>query len=913
MKRHALVLALIAVVAAAAARAGEYRATAGDRAVAAAQDDEAVRRLLQQVEQAVRAGDPAAYLAFVTDGADRQRATEFAASEIRPGANRVALKERSRTPAAEAPPGTAYRLLLDVFVEYAGHARIATWRLDVRRTASGWAIGSQGRLSAVDNLYRLALNSTQQFAAHDFTIRAEDLDLTLADGSVFTADTDRGVTALVLLGRGLMRFHPAPPIEKGQIKLFAGAETLESPFEAAFIRVGELATHADLSHLTVRPVDAKELRKAEDVLREESPKTFTIDTGDLAAGNWTTMPAASDVVAEIRTRRFGTLTYSRSAESDEDISLFDRAKQKNISVYSSAARLAERGPFNDEDAQAAYDVLDYDIELSFAPDQRWFDSRARMRLKIRAASARQLMLRLADTLAVESVTSDEFGALFSVRVRNQNTLVVNLPVALEKDEQTTLTIEYSGRVAGQPGEWETLPLSQREIELLQGPGGAGPQAPRPDPIYIYGSRSYWYPRAPISDYATATLRIWVPAEFDCIASGQPTPDSPTLDDINPVRRRKLFVFNAARPLRSLSFLVTHLVPIERATVALNDDEAGPFRGPAMGGAVYNTLDLTVLAHQRVAAKAHTLASDAADIAQFYRSIVGDTPYSGLTLALVEGNTAAGHSPGYVAMIRRQSESSPRSGRSDPAAVDAYPEFQLAHQISHQWWGQAVGWKTYHDQWLSEAFAQYFAALYVGHHRGDDAFGSVMRQMRSWGIEEAAQGPLFLGYRLGHVRDDDRVFRALIYNKGAAVLHMLRRLIGDQAFFLGVRRFYANWRFEKAGTDDLRLAMEAEAGRSLDRFFERWVYGSSLPQLKFSYRLNDGPGGQDREIVLRIDQTGDLFDVPVAVQLLYADRPPVQVIVAVGDRTTELRVPLAGTFRRADINRDDGALAEVQRN
>jgi hypothetical protein len=66
-------------------------------------------------------------------------------------------------------------------------------------------------------------------------------------------------------------------------------------------------------------------------------------------------------------------------------------------------------------------------------------------------------------------------------------------------------------------------------------------------------------------------------------------------------------------------------------------------------------------------------------------------------------------------------------------------------------------------------------------------------------------------------------------------------------------------------------------------------------------------------VLRIDQTGDLFDVPVTAVLQYADRPPAEVIIPVAGRTTEIRVPLAGALRRVDISKDDGTLADVQRN
>src|SRR4029077_20279253 len=137
----------------------------------------------------------------------------------------------------------------------------------------------------------------------------------------------------------------------------------------------------------------------------------------------------------------------------------------------------------------------------------------------------------------------------------------------------------------------------------------------------------------------------------------------------------------------------------------------------------------------------------------------------------------------------------------------------------------------------EAFAQYFAALYAQHQRGDSVFTGILKQMRRWGMNESDQGPVYLGYRLGHIKSDGRIFRALVYNKGAAVLHMLRRLIGDEAFFKGVRRFYTQWRFRKAGSEDLKAAFEAESPRSLDRFFSRWIYNDTLPRLKFTYRID----------------------------------------------------------------------------
>ena len=87
------------------------------------------------------------------------------------------------------------------------------------------------------------------------------------------------------------------------------------------------------------------------------------------------------------------------------------------------------------------------------------------------------------------------------------------------------------------------------------------------------------------------------------------------------------------------------------------------------------------------------------------------------------------------------------------AFQNYPSFFLAHELAHQWWGQAVGWKNYHEQWLSEGFAQYFAALYAERERGAEQFADVLRQMRRWAIDMSPQGPVYLGYRLGHIKAD----------------------------------------------------------------------------------------------------------------------------------------------------------------
>ncbi len=257
----------------------------------------------------------------------------------------------------------------------------------------------------------------------------------------------------------------------------------------------------------------------------------------------------------------------------------------------------------------------------------------------------------------------------------------------------------------------------------------------------------------------------------------------------------------------------------------------------------NTVRLIVEANKRQADRGRDAVETAADIIRLYSALIGDVPFDAITVAMLEDELPGGHAPGYFTMINTPPPITPFNWRNDPAAFQGFPEFFMAHEMAHQWFGQAVGWKNYHEQWLSEGFAQYFAALYARERRGEGTFRDILRQFRRWAIEDSDQGPVYLGYRLGHIKNETRVFRALVYNKGAAVLHMLRGLVGDEHFFKGLRRFYAQNRFKKAGTDDLRKAMEAESGRNLERFFERWIYDSNIPRLRFSSAVEGQEAGR----------------------------------------------------------------------
>jgi aminopeptidase N len=135
--------------------------------------------------------------------------------------------------------------------------------------------------------------------------------------------------------------------------------------------------------------------------------------------------------------------------------------------------------------------------------------------------------------------------------------------------------------------------------------------------------------------------------------------------------------------------------------------------------------------------------------------------------------------------------------------------------------------------------------------------------------------------------------------------MLRRLVGDETFFAGVRQFYAEWKYRKAGTDDLRKVMERASGRDLSAFFQSWIYGTGIPDLRFSSTI---AGAEAR---VRFEQVGDVLPVPVTVSVAYADGQTDELMVPVLERVAEATIPLKGAVRSIRANRDYAAVAEIR--
>ena len=219
-----------------------------------------------------------------------------------------------------------------------------------------------------------------------------------------------------------------------------------------------------------------------------------------------------------------------------------------------------------------------------------------------------------------------------------------------------------------------------------------------------------------------------------------------------------------------------------------------------------------------------------------------------------------------------------------------------HEVAHQWFGHNVGWASYHDQWLSEGFADFAAGLFleqaVGGKWQKDYIDYWERQRKrileknNFGVSPNDAGPLWLGLRLISPRNG-RAYQGVTYSKGAYVLEMLRSMMyadqstsgnRDQAFIDMMHEFMEAHREVSASTESFKAVVEKHMTKQmdlqrngrLDWFFDQWVYGTEVPRFHFKYDVQPGQAGKGSfEVKAEISQSevGDHFAVFVPV---YAD-------------------------------------------
>ena len=175
------------------------------------------------------------------------------------------------------------------------------------------------------------------------------------------------------------------------------------------------------------------------------------------------------------------------------------------------------------------------------------------------------------------------------------------------------------------------------------------------------------------------------------------------------------------------------------------------------------------------------------------------------------------------------------------------EETVAHETAHQWFGDAVTPRDWNHLWLSEGFATYLSALWLGHADGPDAFYTSLDLSRARVVSSLNSVNAILVDTLP--ANLLSLLNTNTYQKGAWALHSLRGIVGDSAFFAGLRTFYERYRHETVVTDDFMEVMEETSGQDLDWFFDQALRQPGYARLFVGWTYD----ATARELVLSVTQ------------------------------------------------------------
>jgi len=533
-------------------------------------------------------------------------------------------------------------------------------------------------------------------------------------------------------------------------------------------------------------------------------------------------------------------------------------------------------------------VLSYKVRTRIEQDNS-LQGRAVLQLISQSGTDRAIGFDLSHRLRVASV-KDQSGKnliVFQNPFLNQsqalrfgaNWLIVVLPTPHPVGQKFTLTFSYQGDVIA---------------------------AASNDLLYV-GAHESWYPNLGIDPAANYDLTFRYPARLTLVATGRRVEESNSngwknsrwvSDGPFPVAGFNLGVYKS-RTLKqdgiTLEVYATHEVETGLENRYVMSELQNPGLAPQISSPQFGTKPLPPqIVPLDPALLLQAVAKTAAQDIKYFSGLFGPLPYSRLAISQVPGDFGQGwpelvYMPTLVFL--------PESTRTEMVVAESgkplYSRLAEAHEIAHQWWGNAVGWKTYHDQWLSEGFANYAAALQLESQRNGsralrqlfESYKKDLLRKNPNGETIESGGPIWLGERLSNSLNPGG-YQDIVYKKASWVLHMLRFVLedpkshSDAAFFKVLRDFSQTYRGREPSTEDFaRMAAkymdrsaDLDRNHTLDWFFNEWVYSSGIPRyhLKVSIRRL-GPkrylvGGSIKQSGVPVS-----FEMPVPLQAVYGKK------------------------------------------
>lgn len=219
-------------------------------------------------------------------------------------------------------------------------------------------------------------------------------------------------------------------------------------------------------------------------------------------------------------------------------------------------------------------------------------------------------------------------------------------------------------------------------------------------------------------------------------------------------------------------------------------------------------------------------------------------------------------------------------------LDATSDGLQSHELAHQWFGDLVTCRHWSDLWLNESFATYFQAMWDEHHLGHDDFLYLdVKANKETYYQTWARGqrrPIVTR----NYANPDAVFDTYAYPRGGAVLHMLRTILGDDAWWRSINHYLTKYAHQPVETEQFRIAIEETTGQPLDWFFEQWVYKMGHP----IFRVVQDYDPAKKALTLKITQEQRPDPESQYPQVAYFQTPvDIEIATASGTRIERLRI------------------------
>ena len=234
------------------------------------------------------------------------------------------------------------------------------------------------------------------------------------------------------------------------------------------------------------------------------------------------------------------------------------------------------------------------------------------------------------------------------------------------------------------------------------------------------------------------------------------------------------------------------------------------------------------------------------------------------------------------------------------------EDTIAHELFHHWFGDLVTAESWSNLTVNESFANYSQYLWNEHKYGKDiADYGLMKEIRGYMMDPSNISKDLVRFNY-HSRED--MFDGVSYNKGGAILHMLRNYLGDDAFFAGLTDYLKTNEFGTGEAHQLRLSLEKISGKDLNWFFNQWYFGNGNP--KISYTTSFEPVKKEVTITLSQNQIGQNFQFPLSIDIFENGKPTRKNVWVSAKEKNDFTFQVSKNPDLVNLNSDGVLLAEI---